>query len=90
MPIFFTTAVPLGEWYADITSTAPSPKICRAGTTKFPAASSWNASRTASIATLIGTVRRTSSADSTLTAPRLLWTGRKVLGPNLIRVLSKE
>ena len=73
MPIFFTTAVPVGVWYADITSTAPSPKICRAGNTKFPAASSRNASRTASIAVLIETVRRTSSADRTLTGPRLPW-----------------
>src|SRR4051812_10433910 len=67
IPIFFTTAVPVGVWYADMTSTAPSPKICRGGSTKFPAASSRNASRTASTAVLIGISRRTSSAESTFT-----------------------
>lgn len=70
MPIFFTTAVLDGEWYADITSTAPSPKICRGGSTKFPAANSRNASRTAAIATGIGTVRRTSSTLSTFIGRR--------------------
>ncbi|GAA1554944.1 hypothetical protein GCM10009741_69240 [Kribbella lupini] len=60
-----------------MTSTAPSPNTSRAGSTKFPARNSPNASRTASTAAAIGTTRRTSSAPKILTTITLVPTTPK-------------